>query len=259
MNRVDLNCDVGESFGRYELGHDEDLLSHVTSANIACGFHAGDPSTMRRTIRSAIDKGVAIGSHPGYPDIQGFGRRFMDVAPQEAYDFVVYQVGALQGFASALEARLQHVKPHGALYNAAAVNASLAAAIAAAVRDVDQSLILFGLAGSALIAAGEKAGLRTANEAFADRRYQADGTLTSRRRPDALITDHAEAVEQALRLVKEGKVRSLDGADVEVRADTICIHGDGPESVGFARLIREQLERDGIEVRPIREPPPAGI
>lgn len=259
MNRADLNCDMGESFGRYQLGNDEALLSHVTSANIACGFHAGDPSTMRRTMRSAITKGVAIGAHPGYPDMQGFGRRFMEVTPQDAYDLVVYQVGALQGFASALGARLQHVKPHGALYNAVAADASLAAAIAAAVRDVDDALILFGLARSELVTAGENAGLRTASEGFADRRYLSDGTLASRRRPDALITEREEAVDQAITIVKEGKVRSIDGADVEVRADTICIHGDGPEAVEFARAIREHLERNGIEVRPIGKPPPAGI
>lgn len=254
MHRVDLNCDMGESFGLYKIGNDDDLLDYVTSVNIACGLHAGDPSTMRRTLGSAIEKGVATGSHPGYPDKQGFGRRFMEVSPQEAYDFVVYQIGALQGFAQALGGRLQHVKPHGALYNAAAMDGPLAEAIAAAVRDVDDRLLLFGLSGSELIAAGEKAGVRTANEAFADRKYQSDGTLTSRRRPDALVTEPEEAVAQAIRIVKQGKVRTTDGADVEVHADTICIHGDRPDALPLARLIRQRLESDGIEVKAVGAP-----
>lgn len=256
MHRVDLNCDMGESFGLYKLGNDDDLLEYVTSVNIACGLHAGDPSTMRRMLGSAIEKGVATGAHPGYPDMQGFGRRFIEVSPQEAYDFVVYQIGALQGFAHALGGRLQHIKPHGALYNAAAIDGSLAEAIAAAARDVDDGLILFGLSGSELIAAGEKAGLRTANEAFADRTYQSDGTLTSRRRPDALVTEPEEAVAQAIRIVKQGKVRTTDGADVEVHADTICIHGDRPDAVALARLIRQRLESDGIEVKAAGAPSP---
>lgn len=254
MLRVDLNCDMGESFGAYSLGNDDQILEFVTSANIACGFHAGDPSVMRHTVRAAAEKGVAIGAHPGYRDLEGFGRRFVDLTPEEAYDLVVYQVGALHGFVAAAGAKMQHVKPHGAFYNAAAVDIEVAGAIAQAVRDIDSELILFGLSGSDLVSAGEKAGLRIASEAFADRTYQRDGTLTSRRQPGAMIEDHDRAVDQALRLVKAGRVVSLNGVDVDVRADTICIHGDGPHALEFARLIRTRLEESGIEVKPVGAP-----
>jgi UPF0271 protein len=248
---VDLNCDMGEGFGRYSLGNDEEILSFVTSANIACGFHAGDPSVMKKTVRAAVGKGVAIGAHPGYQDLQGFGRRFIDVTPDEAYDLVVYQVGALLGFVATAGAGMQHVKPHGALYNAAAADTELSEAIASAVRDVDADLILFGLSGSELISAGERAGLTTASEVFADRTYRRDGALTPRREPGAVIVDHELAAEQAVRMVTEGRVASRDGEDVEVRADTICIHGDGPHAVEFARVIRTRLEGSGIEVGPV--------
>jgi 5-oxoprolinase (ATP-hydrolysing) subunit A len=242
---------MGESFGNYSLGNDEQILDYVTSANIACGYHAGDPSVMRATVRLALAKGVAIGAHPGYRDLQGFGRRFMRITPEEARDMIVYQVGALDAFVRAEGGSMRHVKAHGALYNAAAADADLADAIARAVYSVDPELILFGLSGSELIAAGEAVGLPTASEAFADRTYQDDGTLTPRTRPDALIDEHEEAVRQTIRLVKDGRVRSQRGADVEVRADTICIHGDGPHSLPFARLIREGLEAAGIELKPV--------
>lgn len=245
---------MGESFGNYRLGHDEELLRFVTSANIACGYHAGDPSVMRRTARMALDKGVAIGAHPGYRDLQGFGRHFIDVSPQEAQDMVVYQIGALAAFVRAEGGSMQHVKAHGALYNAAAVRTPLADAIARAVFSVDPELILFGLSGSELTAAGERVGLRTASEAFADRRYESDGTLTPRRHADALIDDDHTAVEQTIRLVKEGQVRSRQGTDVEVRADTICIHGDGSRALPFAKLIRERFESSGIKAKPIGAP-----
>lgn len=245
---------MGESFGAYSLGNDDEILEFVTSANIACGFHAGDPSVMKRTVHSAVEKGVAIGAHPGYRDLEGFGRRFVDVTPDEAYDLVVYQVGALYGFLAAAGARMQHVKPHGAFYNAAAVDIGLSGAIAEAVRDVAPELILFGLSGSELISAGEKAGLRTASEAFADRTYQRDGTLTSRRQPGAMIEDLNRAADQAVRLVKEGRAASLQGVDVDVRADTICIHGDGPYALEFARMIRARFEESGIEVKPVGIP-----
>ncbi len=245
---------MGESFGAYSLGNDDEILEFVTSANIACGFHAGDPSVMKRTVHSAVEKGVAIGAHPGYRDLEGFGRRFVDVTPDEAYDLVVYQVGALCGFLAATGARMQHVKPHGAFYNAAAVDIELSGAIAKAVRDVNPELILFGLSGSELISAGEKAGLRTASEAFADRTYQPDGKLTSRRQPGAMIEDLNRAADQAVRLVREGRVASLQGVDVDVRADTICIHGDGPHALEFARMIRARFEESGIEVKPVGIP-----
>jgi UPF0271 protein len=253
MNRIDLNCDMGESFGAYRLGSDEQLLDYVTSANIACGFHAGDPAVMRRTVRAALDKGVAIGAHPGYRDLQGFGRRFVDITPEEAYDLTLYQVAALQGFVHAAGGRMQHVKPHGALYNAAAKDRELAEALANATKAADPELILYGLAGSELIAAADRAGLRSAGEAFGDRTYQSDGSLTSRRSPDALIHDDAQACDQVIGLVTEGRVRSLQGDDVELRAGTICIHGDGPRPLPFVRLIRTRLEETGIEVKPVGE------
>ncbi len=248
MDRIDLNCDMGESFGAWELGADEAVLPYITSANIACGFHAGDPSVMRRTVRAALGHGVAIGAHPGLPDLVGFGRRALDITPEEAYDLVVYQVGALLGFAQAAGARLAHVKPHGALYNMAAGDVALSEAIAAAVRDVDRSLVLFGLSGSQLVAAGERAGLPTAAEAFADRNYTAEGALVSRKRPDALVGDPREALARVIRMVREGRVRAVDGSDLPLRADTVCIHGDGPHAAELARTLRQGLEAAGIRV-----------
>jgi 5-oxoprolinase (ATP-hydrolysing) subunit A len=252
MYRVDLNCDMGESFGVYRIGNDEDILNYVTSANIACGFHAGDPSTMRRTVNMALEKGVSIGAHPGLPDLIGFGRRNMAITPEEAYDLIVYQVGALYAFVKAAGGKMRHVKPHGALYNMAAKDRTFSEAIAKAVYDIDSTLVLFGLAGSELIKAGEKMGLKTASEVFADRTYQQDGSLTSRREPNALITDEQEAIQQVIRMVKEGKVRSQQGTDVEIQADTICIHGDGPHALTFAKKIREKLIEAEIKVESIR-------
>lgn len=246
--RVDLNCDMGESFGAYEIGADDAVFPFITSANIACGFHGGDPTVMRRTIANAVTHGVAVGAHPGLPDLIGFGRRSMDVSLDDAYDMVVYQVGALLGVARAAGAPVQHVKAHGALYNMAAVKRDLAAAIARAVRDVDQELVLFGLPGSFLISEGEAAGLTTACEAFADRNYMNDGTLVSRKRPDAHVHDANEAVTRAIRMVREGKVRSVDGVDVDLRADTICLHGDGAHAVEFAQRLRAAFKADGIDV-----------
>ncbi|SFU96930.1 LamB/YcsF family protein [Alicyclobacillus macrosporangiidus] len=251
MYRLDMNCDLGESFGAYKLGNDEQILDVVTSCNIACGFHAGDAATMRKTVAMALEKGVAIGAHPGLQDLVGFGRRNMDISPQEAHDIVVYQIGALYGFVRAQGGKMQHVKAHGALYNMAAVNAGLAEAIAEAVYKVDPELILFGLSGSELIRAGQKIGLRTASEVFADRTYQENGTLTPRRRPDAMIEDTDKAVAQVIRMVKEGKVRSQQGVDVAIQADTVCIHGDGPHALEFARHIRQALTDAGITVQAV--------
>jgi len=248
---VDLNCDLGESFGAYRLGRDEEMLQVVTSANIACGFHAGDPATMRRTVRLALDNGVALGAHPGLPDLLGFGRRDMAISPDEAYDLVVYQLGALWGFVRAEGAKLQHVKPHGSLYNMAARDAGLARAVAEAVCRVDPSLILFGLAGSELITAGKRAGLRTASEVFADRTYQADGSLTPRRLPDAVITDDERALAQVAKMVTEGKVIARQQVEVAIQADTICVHGDGPCAVEFAGKIRRSLSEAGVRVQAI--------
>lgn len=249
VNQVDLNCDIGESFGRYTLANQNEILKYVTSANIACGFHAGDPSVMRETVKIAIENGVKIGAHPGLPDLVGFGRREMAITYQEAYDMVVYQVGALQAFLTIEGEKMQHVKPHGALYNMAAKNVEIAEAIAKAVYDISPDLILFGLASSELTKAAEKLGLQTAHEVFADRTYQQDGSLTSRKQPNALIKNHDQAVKQVIRMVKEGKVTSCQGTDVTLRADTICIHGDGDHAVEFAQFIKNELQKNNIEVK----------
>ena len=248
MPTVDLNCDMGESFGAYRIGADDEIIPFVSSANIACGFHGGDPAVMRATIAAAQARGVAIGAHPGLQDLAGFGRRPMEVTPQEVYDLVVYQVGALLGFALAAGASLHHVKAHGALYNMAASQPALAEAIAHAVRDVDSRLVLYALAGSELVAAGARCGLRTASEVFADRNYLANGALVSRKRADALVTGATDAVARVVRMVSEGRVRSVDGADVAVRADTICIHGDGAHAAELARALHLGLVEAGITI-----------
>jgi 5-oxoprolinase (ATP-hydrolysing) subunit A len=248
MKTLDLNCDMGEGLGAWKMGDDAALLDHVTSANIACGFHAGDPGTIHRTVELALEKGVAVGAHPSLPDLQGFGRRRMNVSAAETYDMVLYQIGALAGFAIACGGKLAHVKPHGALYNMAAKDGKLAQAIAQAVKDFDAKLVLFGLAGSELVRAGERAGLKTANEVFADRTYQPDGSLTLRTQPDAMIHDVETAITQVRRLVGEGRVRTQQGGDVAVQADTLCIHGDEPGAVEFARRIRAALDADGVRV-----------
>lgn len=249
MHSIDLNCDMGEGFGNYTLGNDEILLNYISSANIACGFHAGDPATMFRTVRAAAQKGVAIGAHPGLPDLPGFGRREMKVSPQEAYQLTLYQIGALAGFVRAADARLHHVKPHGALYNMAAKEIALANAIAEAIRDFDPALIVYALAGSELIKAAAKLGLTTASEAFADRTYQDDGSLTSRQRPDALIHSPEQSVNQVRMLVSRQQVLSMNGRELAVKAETICIHGDGEQAPVFARTLHEQLNREGITIK----------
>ncbi|MCB7070844.1 LamB/YcsF family protein [Caldibacillus sp. 210928-DFI.2.22] len=251
MHLVDLNCDMGESFGAYRMGKDEEILDYVTSANIACGYHAGDPATMRKTVQMAIEKNVGIGAHPGMPDLVGFGRREINISPQEAYDLVIYQMGALYGFVKSEGGKIQHVKPHGALFNMAAKSAPLSEAIAEAVYKVDPECILFGLAGSELVKAGKKIGLRTASEVFSDRTYQKDGSLTSRREENALIKDHKIAVNQVIRMVKEGKVKSVQGEDVVIQADTICIHGDGLHALEFAQYISNALREAGITIAKI--------
>jgi 5-oxoprolinase (ATP-hydrolysing) subunit A len=253
MHIVDINCDMGESFGSYKMGRDEEILDHITSANIACGFHAGDPATMRKTVRMALEKNVGLGVHPGLQDLHGFGRRDMNITPQEAYDLVVYQIGALYAFVKSEGGKLQHVKPHGALFNMASKSAPLSEAIAEAVYKVDPELILFGLSGGELVKAGRKIGLRSANEVFSDRTYQDDGSLTSRRESNALITDHSAAVNQVIRMVREGKVHSVQGTDVSIEANTICIHGDGESALEFAQYIPKALNEAGIQVAKISE------
>jgi len=249
--RIDLNCDMGESFGAYRIGHDAEVMPFITSANVACGFHAGDPGVMRRTVRLAREHGVAVGAHPGLPDLVGFGRRELKIAAADLEDAVVYQVGALAAVAASEGVRLQHVKAHGALYNMAAKDAALADAIAKAVASVDRGLILFGLPGSALLSAGERHGLPVAAEAFADRAYEPDGSLVSRLKPGAVIHDPAAVVARVVRMVADGVVRAIDGTDLRLGATTVCTHGDTPGAHELVRLIREGLERAGVEVGPL--------
>jgi UPF0271 protein len=246
---IDLNCDLGEGYGIWKLGEDEAVLEFVTSANIACGFHAGDPGTMARTVRLALARGVALGAHPSLPDLQGFGRRTMAVTPDEAHDLTLYQIGALQAFARAAGGSLHHVKPHGALYNMAAQDPALAQAIARAVREFDPALILVGLSGSELIRAGRSLGLACAQEVFADRGYEADGSLSPRQLPGAMIDDEEFAIRRVLRMAREGKVQCRTGGEVAVQADTVCVHGDQPRALDFARRLRQALTREGIGVR----------
>ncbi len=246
---VDLNADMGEGFGRYQLD-DAALLDAVTSASIACGFHAGDPVVMRDTVEAAVRHGVTIGAHPSYPDLVGFGRRELAASETEIQALVIYQIGALQGVCAAAGTRVRYVKAHGALYNRAARDASAANAIARAVRAVDPTLALLGLAGSELIHAAERAGIRAVSEAFVDRAYRADGTLVPRSEPGAVLHEVAEVADRALRIVQTGTVQAIDGTVIDVRAESLCTHGDGPQAVAIVRAVRERLERAGIQVMP---------
>jgi len=245
---VDLNCDMGESFGAWKMGNDAALLDHVTSANIACGFHAGDPTTIRKTIELALEKKVAVGAHPGYPDLQGFGRRSITMKPDEVFDIVLYQVSAIKGMCESLGGRLHHVKPHGALYNQAVSDRDLSRAIAKAVAKADPDLIYFGLAGSQMLTDAKELGLRTSAEVFADRTYQPDGTLTPRSQPNALIQRTDESIEQVLQMVRSQTVTAVTGEPVPIRAETICIHGDGANALEFAKAIRHALAAADITV-----------
>ena len=253
MYKVDLNSDLGESFGAYTIGLDEQVIAHISSANIACGYHAGDPLVMDKTVAAAKAAGIAIGAHPGYPDLIGFGRRNMTCSPAEVKAYVKYQLGVLMAFAAAHGMKMQHCKPHGALYNMAGKDAALARAIAEAIAEVDSSIILLALAGSQMIKAGEEAGLRVASEVFADRAYQADGSLVPRKQPGAVIHDTDEAIARTIRMVKEGKVTAITGEDVPLKADSICVHGDNPSAVEFVRNIRARLEAEGVTIAPLSE------
>jgi len=241
---VDLNADLGEG-----AGHDDELLTLVTSANIACGFHAGDANTMRQAIEMARQRNVAVGAHPSLFDRENFGRKELQVKPEEVFDAVVYQLGVFQAIAETAGVRPNHVKPHGALYNMAVRDELLAEAIGRAIASVDNKFILFAPQNTALARAGEKNGLQIAHEVFADRNYSNDGTLVSRTRPNALLHDPAEAATRAVRMLRKGKVRSVDGMDVDVRAETICLHGDNPQAVDFARVLRSRLEKEGVTIR----------
>ncbi len=248
MKRIDLNCDLGESFGAWQMGADEALLALVSSANIACGFHAGDPAIMQHTVALATTHGVAIGAHLSLPDLQGFGRREMRVSADEVYAMTLYQIGALHAFARAAGTRLAHVKPHGALYNMAAHDRALAEAIAGAVYAFDPQLWLFGLAGSALIDAGKACGLPVAAEAFADRHYLSDGSLQPRSEPGAVIDDTDLATAQAVGIARDGTVQAVNGQAVALHADTLCLHGDGAHAVAVARQLRAALEAAKLRI-----------
>lgn len=247
--KVDLNCDIGEGFGTYKLGLDEEIMPYISSANIACGYHAGDPMCMRATVRLAEAAGVAIGAHPGLPDLMGFGRREIMVTPEEARDYVVYQIGALQAFAG--PKKLQHVKLHGALYNMGVRNEELARAVAEGVREVDPGLILVGMEGSAWTKVGRELGLRVAREVFADRAVTAERTLVPRTYPGAVINDVAEVVARVLKMATEGKVTAITGEEVDMVGDTICLHGDTLGAADLARKLRETLEEAGVTVVPM--------
>ncbi len=252
MLQIDLNSDMGESFGNYTLGDDEQMLDYVTSANIACGFHAGDPVVMARTVKLAASKGVAVGAHPSYPDLQGFGRRKMDMTPDEIEALILYQVGALAAFAHSLKAELTHVKAHGMLYNTAALEAPLSRAIARGIANFSKDLTMVCLATSQIMQEeGQKAGLRIAREAFADRAYNPDGNLASRKLPNTVFSDPNQAVEQVLSLVKKGEIKAVDGSTVKLQADTICIHGDGPAALPIARALKARLAEEGILLCPL--------
>jgi len=248
---IDLNCDLGESFGAYRIGADADVMASITSANVACGFHGGDPSVMRRTVRLARAAGVAVGAHPGLPDLVGFGRREMRVTPDDVCDMVLYQVGALAGVAAAEGVRLQHVKAHGALYNMAVRDGAIADAIARAVRAFDPSLFLLGLPASELLRAARAAGVPAVAEGFADRAYEPDGSLTPRSRPGAVIHDAEAVVARAVRMAVEGRVTAIDGSDVPMAVGTICTHGDTPGAADLTRLIKAGLTAAGVALRPL--------
>ncbi|MCY6959070.1 LamB/YcsF family protein [Clostridium brassicae] len=251
MYSVDINCDMGESFGTYKIGNDEKIMEFISSANIACGFHAGDPTIMNKTVKLCLEKSVSIGAHVGFQDLIGFGRRNMNITPKEAYEITMYQIGALNGFVKSYGGKMNHVKPHGALYNMAAQDEELSRAISEAVYKIDPEIILFGLSRSRLIKAAENIGLRVANEVFADRTYTDRGTLTPRKEENALIKNEEESVRQVVKMIKTGKVNSTTGKEINIKADTVCIHGDGEKALEFAKKIRSELMINNITIKSI--------
>lgn len=251
MMEVDLNCDLGESFGVYQLGNDQEMMKYITSANIACGFHAGDPIMMRRAVLMALSNNVSIGAHPGLPDLRGFGRRNIHISPSDAYHDVVYQIGALDAFVKSEGGVLRHVKPHGALYNLCAVDDALAEAVAEAVYRVNPSLRLYALSGSKLIEAGRKLGLLTVNEVFADRAYLDNGSLAPRDIEGAIINDESDLISQVLRLVLHKRVNTITGKEISLQSDSICLHGDGVKAVEMARFISTTLKDHGVLLKSI--------
>jgi UPF0271 protein len=248
MKKIDLNCDMGESYGAWKMGADAGVMPYISSANIACGFHAGDPATIRQTVRLAVDSGVAVGAHPSLPDLMGFGRRVMRISPQDMYDLVVYQAGAVEAFARAAGAKLHHVKCHGALYNMAAMDEGLSDAMVRAVKDLGSGVILYCLSRSKNFELAKKANIPVAGEVFADRGYSDDGTLAPRDKPGGMIEDPQASVKQVLGMIEEGTVISLNGKRVPVAADTLCLHGDQPGAVVFAQTLRKVFSEKGIQV-----------
>lgn len=253
MYTVDLNSDLGESFGRYTIGNDDKIIPLISSANVACGYHASDPVVMGKTIEMAKEAGIRVGAHPGFPDLMGFGRRNMNVTPAEAKAYVLYQLGALDAFCRVNGVKMQHVKPHGALYNMAAKDYTLSTAICEAIKEFDSNLIVLALSGGQLAKAAQDMGLRTAMEVFADRGYEEDGTLVDRHKEGAMITDENEAIARVIRMVKEKKVTAVTGKDIPIQADSICVHGDGAKALAFVEKIREAFEKEGIQISPLDE------
>lgn len=249
MYQIDLNSDMGESFGAYKIGNDEGIIQYVTSANIACGYHAGDPMVMDKVVRLAQEHGAAVGAHPGYPDLMGFGRRKMVLSPDEVKNYMKYQIGALWAFAHSRGMRLQHVAPHGALGNLCQYDRETSRAICEAVYEIDPSIMIFYCAGAVLGDEAEKMGLKTVSEIFADRAYMDDLSLVPRKQPGSMITDEDLAVERCIRMVKEGRVTTITGKDVEIKGDTLCVHGDGAKALAFVERIRKAFQSEGIQIR----------
>lgn len=248
MYRVDLNSDLGESFGRYTIGNDDKIIPLITSANVACGYHASDPVVMDKTLAMAREAGIRVGAHPGYPDLMGFGRRNLNVSPEEAKAYTLYQLGALNAFCRAHQLKMQHVKPHGAFYNMAAKDYGLSKAICQAVKEFDDRLIVLALSGGELARAAKDMGLRTALEVFADRAYEEDGSLVNRRKEGAMVTDEKVAIARVVRMIKEKKVTAITGKDIPIQADSVCVHGDGAKALAFVEKIRRTLTEEGIEI-----------
>ena len=253
MLKIDLNSDLGESFGAYKLGMDNAIIPLVSSANVACGFHAGDPLVMEKTVALCKSSNSAIGAHPGYPDLVGFGRRNVAASAAEVKAMVTYQIGALDAFCKSAGIRMQHVKPHGAMYNMAAKDAALAKAICEAIYAYDKELILMGLAGSQMLVQAKEMGLKCAAEVFADRAYEEDGTLVARSKPGAMIHDEELAVARVVRMIKEGKVTAITGKDIDITADSVCVHGDSEKALAFVQKLRDTFAAEGIEIAPLNE------
>lgn len=253
MYQIDLNCDLGESFGNYKIGMDEEVIPLISSANVACGYHASDPVVMQKTIAMTKKFGTAVGAHPGFPDLMGFGRRNLSVSPAEAKAYTLYQLGALEAFCRTQGVKMQHVKPHGALYNMAAKDYDLACGICEAIYEFDKDLIVLALSGGELVRAGQYIGLRTALEFFSDRAYEEDGTLVNRRKEGAVITDEDEAIARVVRMIKENKLTAITGKDISIKADSVCVHGDGVKALEFVKKIREKLTEEQIAIKPLSE------